>query len=89
MTDRDTRLKRLRIHSWRRGIREMDLLLGCYADARIQDLTDGELDRFEALLSENDQDLYAWACGTAPAPEAHAGTLAALMAFHQSSRKPG
>lgn len=53
-------LKRLRMRSWRRGIKEMDLILGPWADAQLQTLSGPDLTRFEALLGENDHDLYQW-----------------------------
>ena len=56
----ETRLKRLRMRSWRRGIKEMDLILGGFADEVLSDLGDDALDRYEALLTENDHDLYRW-----------------------------
>lgn len=59
MTD-DTRIKRLRMRSWRRGTKEMDLILGPFADRSVAGLDDAMLDRYEAMLEENDQDLYAW-----------------------------
>lgn len=68
----DTRLKRLRMRSMRRGIKEMDIILVRYADKRLAALTPAELDRYEALLSENDQDLYQWVSGQTPPPEIHA-----------------
>ena len=64
------RLKRLRLRAWRRGTKEMDLILGPFADARLAGLETAALDRFEALLDENDQDLYAWVTGQAAAPAA-------------------
>ena len=66
---RETRLKRLKIRSWRRGTREMDMLLGPYFDACGADLDDATLDAYETLLSENDQDLYAWVSGRDTPPE--------------------
>ncbi|MEL7173522.1 MAG: succinate dehydrogenase assembly factor 2, partial [Pseudomonadota bacterium] len=58
--DRETRLKRLRIRSWRRGTREMDMLLGPFADGAsgLATLDEGQLAAYEELLEENDQDLY-------------------------------
>ncbi|GAB4272098.1 MAG: succinate dehydrogenase assembly factor 2 [Pararhodobacter sp.] len=56
----DARLKRLRMRSWRRGIKEMDLILGPWADESLEELDESALDTFEALLSENDHDLYQW-----------------------------
>jgi len=62
------RLKRLRMRSWRRGIKEMDLLLGPYSDMRLAELTETELDQYELVLSQNDQDLYAWVSGKEQTP---------------------
>lgn len=64
----DTRLKRLRFRSWHRGMQEMDLLLGHFADAQLASLSDVELDQFEAVLHCGDHDLYAWVTGTQPWP---------------------
>jgi antitoxin CptB len=71
MEDRETRLKRLKIRSWRRGTKEMDLVLGPYADTHMWDLTDAELDQHESMMAEHDQDLYMWVSGQVPAPEEH------------------
>ncbi|MEO0679887.1 MAG: succinate dehydrogenase assembly factor 2 [Pseudomonadota bacterium] len=76
------RLKRLRIRCWRRGIKEMDLLLGPYADALLAGTIRTDLDAFEALIAEGDQELYRWLSGAAPGPEDHAAALAAVMEFH-------
>lgn len=56
----DTRLRRLRMRAWRRGTREMDLILGPFADTAMPGLSASDLDTFEALLEENDHDLYRW-----------------------------
>ncbi len=61
---REIRLKRLRIRSWRRGTREMDLILGRYADGALSALDDRGLDDYEALLEQPDPDLYAWVSGS-------------------------
>lgn len=58
MTEND--LKRVRMRSWRRGTREMDLILGPFADLCLADLSTELLSDYEALLDENDQDLYIW-----------------------------
>ncbi|SIN81168.1 succinate dehydrogenase assembly factor 2 [Vannielia litorea] len=68
---REVRLKRLKIRAWRRGIKEMDLLLGGFADREMADLSAAELDAFEALMEEADQDLLRWVTGLEPAPEGH------------------
>lgn len=69
------RLARLRMRSWRRGTREMDLILGPYADQALSGLTPSELDAYEAVLSENDQDLYLWITRPDSAPAAHERVL--------------
>ena len=65
----ETRLKRLRMRSMRRGIKEMDIILTRFADARLAAMSSGELDVYERLLEENDQDLYQWVTGQAPSPQ--------------------
>jgi antitoxin CptB len=65
----ETRRKRLRFRSWHRGTREMDLLVGNFADANLASFDDAQLDRFEALLLESDPDLYNWMIGRADPPE--------------------
>ncbi|MGY6632823.1 MAG: FAD assembly factor SdhE [Alkalilacustris sp.] len=83
--DPDARLRRVRLRAWRRGTKEMDLILGPWADAHLAGLSGGDLDRFEALLEENDQDLYAWVTGQSPVPDGHAG-LVGLIAAHARDR---
>ncbi|MCU0907739.1 MAG: succinate dehydrogenase assembly factor 2 [Rhodobacteraceae bacterium] len=75
---REVRLKRLRIRSWRRGIREMDLILGRFAETGMADLSAADLDQYEALLEENDHDLYAWVAGRADVPARHAAILSRI-----------
>ena len=67
----EARLKRLKMRSWRRGMKEMDLILGPFADAALADLSDTDLDAYERLLDENDQDLYLWVTGARDAPKIH------------------
>lgn len=64
------RLKRLRMRSWRRGTKEMDLVLGPFADAQLAGLGEADLVLYDRLLDENDQDLLPMALGQKPAPEA-------------------
>jgi antitoxin CptB len=55
----DDRRKRLLFRCWHRGTREMDLILGRFADAEIATLSDGELTQLEHLIEVPDPDLYA------------------------------
>ncbi len=76
------RLRRLRYRAWHRGTREMDLILGPYADARLPVMGPAELDRFEALLEKMDTDLLDWLTGSVPTPpDADRDLLADLLAF--------
>ena len=63
-----TRIKRLRMRSMRRGIKEMDLILSGWAEARLDALGAPALDLYDALLTENDHDLYQWVTGQTPCP---------------------
>ncbi|MDO9525998.1 MAG: succinate dehydrogenase assembly factor 2 [Gemmobacter sp.] len=71
----EARLKRMKMRAWRRGTKEMDIILGPYADANLAGMDAAALDRFDALLEENDQDLLPWVLGQAEAP----GPLASLI----------
>ena len=68
---------RLRMRSARRGTREMDLILGRFADAALQALPPAELDAYETILSENDQDLYQWVSGQGKVPPERTRQLSA------------
>ncbi len=69
--NREIRLKRLRFRSHHMGTAENDALFGGFADAHLTALSDDQLDRFEALLAENDGDLYDWISGLKEPPENH------------------
>ncbi len=56
----DPRRRKLLFRAWHRGIKEMDLILGGYADAFIATMPDGDLDEFEMLLETSDRDLVKW-----------------------------
>ncbi len=73
--DRDARLKRLKFRAWHRGVREADMLVGGFFDANHAGWSEAELDRFEALLEEQDVDILAWAIGTADVPERWQGEM--------------
>lgn len=62
------RLKRLHMRSWRRGTKEMDLILGPFADQHLGNLSEADLVIYDQLLEENDQDLYPWVTGQGEAP---------------------
>lgn len=79
----EERRRRLHFRAWRRGIREMDLILGRFADEHLHRLSGEELAAFERLLDLPDQDLYRWIRGEEPVPLVHrSGLIDRVMAFH-------
>ena len=66
---REIRLKRLHMRAWHRGTKEMDLILGGWADTHLAGADDAAIDLFERVLEEEDQDLYQWISGQRQAPE--------------------
>jgi antitoxin CptB len=80
------RLRRLRMRSARRGIREMDLVLGGFAEAELEDLPPASLEAFEMFLSENDQDIYQWLSGRSNVPAAHEEIVGRIRSFIDRGR---
>ena len=82
METAEARLKRMGMRSWRRGTKEMDLVLGPFADAHLDLYGPPELDRLEALMDEEDTDLLKWVMGQEPCrPDADAELLATIIAY--------
>lgn len=78
----DIKRKKLRIRAWRRGFKEADLILGRYADANLDAMSDQNVIVFEQLLDQQDQDIYAWIIGREPVPDAfQTDVMTALQAF--------
>lgn len=78
----DPRRKRLLFRCWHRGTREMDLLLGRFADAHIADLSDPEVEELEQLIELPDHDLYAALSDKQPlAPEYVDGIFQRIKLF--------
>ena len=64
----DVRRRKILFRAWHRGTREMDLVMGRFADAVLPRLADAELDEFERLIEVPDQDLFSWVMGEAEVP---------------------
>lgn len=85
----DDRLKKLKFRAWRRGFREIDLILGGFADRKLTALGPVDVDAFERLLDAPDQLVYAWITETEPAPaEYDTPTLALIRAFRFELSQP-
>ena len=79
------RRKKLRYRAWHRGTREMDLVLGPFADAHAGTMDHARLDRLEALMSEEDPPLLTWIMGQAEPPDhVDRAFLAEVIADHSA-----
>ncbi len=81
----DARRKKLIFQSQHCGIKENDILLGQFAADHIGEFSDHQLDLFEALLAENDHDIYGWISGqkTLP-PHVDHDVMESLIKFKHS-----
>ena len=60
--------RRLLFQSKHRGVKELDLILGRFAEAHLAGFGMAELQQFAVLLGEPDPDIYDWLVGRAPLP---------------------
>lgn len=68
MENIENRRKRLIFRSWHRGTREMDLIMGSFADKNVPEMDEAALDLYEELLHTPDPDVYDWVSGQKPVP---------------------
>lgn len=76
----EARIKRMKMRSMRRGIKEMDIILSSFADTELDKLSPEDLDLYDALLSEPDLDMYQWVSGQAPTPEVYLDLMTRISA---------
>jgi antitoxin CptB len=79
--------KRLIFRSWHRGTREMDLIMGRFADHAVPAMTAADLATYARLLEENDPDIYDWLCGRQPIPDSSDSAVLRHLIDH-SFKKP-
>ena len=89
MTELNERRRKLTFRAWRRGFREMDLLMGAFADAHMAGLTVDELDQFERLLATPDWEVYAWIIGQKPVPDNHKSAILDRLIAFRFEAQPG
>lgn len=80
METREHRIKRLKMRSMRRGIKEMDIILTTYADRALGDSDEAALQTYDAFLHENDHDLYQWVTGQIAPPPDYSALIADIQA---------
>ena len=61
--------KKLLIRSWRRGTKELDLILGQFSDNNLNELKMSELNLYEQFLSNDDYLIYNWLFGKEDSPK--------------------
>ena len=83
---RDIREKRLRMRSMRRGTKEMDIILEGFVAMSLSNFDNGTLDEYEALLDENDQDLYQWISGQTDIPWQHTKVINLIKTYLHHKR---
>lgn len=79
----DPRRKKLLFRAWHRGIKEVDIVLGTFADAHLPAMSEEELDLFEHLMDAPDRELFKWISGEEETPENYRSrVIDRIAAFH-------
>ena len=77
--NQEIRLKRLHYRSWHRGCKETDLVLGTYCDRNLEAMDEPGLTLYEALLDEDDADIWNWLTDKTTCPKPEYATLIAAL----------
>jgi antitoxin CptB len=81
--DLDPERRRILFRAWHRGTREMDLIIGGFADAHLVGFTEQELHDFVHICEASDQDLMSWIVGSVPVkPEFDTPMFHRIKSFH-------
>lgn len=81
--------RRLLWRAMHRGLRELDLIIGGFAQQRLPAMSERELEEFEAIVASPDSDLQAWLLGSVPVPQERlTATMAAVLAFRPGRGVP-
>lgn len=75
----DSSLKKLRFRAHHMGTQENDLFFGAFAERHLHELSRDQLARFQALLDENDTELFEWVTGRRPVPARHDNDVMQLL----------
>jgi antitoxin CptB len=79
----DDKRKRLLFHCTHMGMKENDVMFGDFARAHVDTLSDADVADLEALLKNNDLDLYNWVLERSPVPlEWQTDVLCQLQMFN-------
>lgn len=81
--DIEVRRRRAAWRAGHRGTKELDLLVGRFADAHLAGMSDVDLARFERFLAVNDPEIQSWLLGPAPGEAREfADVVAGIRKFH-------
>lgn len=78
--------KRLKIQSWRRGMKEMDLILGSFIDQNFHLLSSSEIANYEQLLLQDDQEVFSWFSKQGTVPNEFGDLITKIAKFIESPR---
>jgi antitoxin CptB len=70
----------------RRGMLELDVLLGKFLEEAFLNLPENEQDIFIKLLNNSDQDLYYWLTGQKVAPDVDEAMMIGKIRHHAQHR---
>lgn len=84
-TEKLHRIKRLKYRANHRGIKEMDIVIGRFANEMIEGLSDDNLDLFEKLMAEHDRDLIVWFTGEQEFPDEDTKPMFEMVRDHMNS----
>jgi len=83
--EKESRLKRLKYRANHRGIKEMDIVIGRFANEMLDGLSDKNLDFFEQLMAEHDRDLIIWFTGEQEFPDEDTKPMFEMVRDHMNS----
>ena len=84
----ENKRKRLIFRSWHRGTKEMDQILGSFANKYVPKFTSEELDLYEQLLENSDPEMYDWICGRTDVPaNKNSAILEKLLTYDYASER--
>ncbi len=86
--ERDRKRRSIRVRSKRRGMRELDLLIGRFVDECLAHLPDAELEHLEALLFETDVSVFNWITGMTDCPDRYRNLISEVRRVATKRAKP-
>ena len=84
--DLDKKRKRLIFRSWHRGTREMDLIMGSFADEYVPAFNEEQLSLYDEILMHSDPDLYNWVSGKEDVPANYINEVMERLLIHDVSK---